>query len=191
MKYVGLDISGSTIGITIINNGKYSYAYYKPSKTADILTALNDATNELSIIIGKKPDYIGIEKPVEFMNGASSSKTIIKCNVFAYTIATLLQKEYQVTPEFVHVATVRAFVKRKVDAKVSRLKKEEIPNSLNKILPKQLPKITTKYTDKETKELKEKIAPETYDISDSAAIAVFIKEKVENPSFFDKKKRRK
>lgn len=163
MKNVGLDISTSCVGVSINDNGSYFYSYFKPKKTKSIIADLSNTTKTLITTIGANPDSILIEQPIQHMPAKSSAATIIKLNVIAHSVAVGLYNEFGIEPEFVNVNTVRAKIKRMVGSK-DRLKKEDMPTALNKILLKKLPI----YIGKDSV-----IKPETYDVADSAAVLVF------------------
>jgi Holliday junction resolvasome RuvABC endonuclease subunit len=171
-KYLGLDISSTTIGISLLEEENniikvLNVEYYKPPKKDNIFELLSH-TREYIIkkILELNPDEIVIEDFSQFMGGASTSATIILLALLNRTIGLTIYEEYSKTPHLLNVNTVRSIIRPK-DYN-GKLDKFDVPMALEKIIPEYKHNFLYK-----TKGRAEgKVMDETYDMADSIAVAL-------------------
>jgi Holliday junction resolvasome RuvABC endonuclease subunit len=167
MKTVlGFDISSTTIGWCALNldDDKISiikYDYIKPLKNGTIIERIVDTRNKIKKIIESiKPDHIGIEDIIQFMQGKSTAKTIITLTTFNRMIGLLAYDYLNKSPELFSVMTIRHGLK----INNTLPKKEEIPELVAKHLGITFPYQLNK---------KGKIKVENYDMADGIAVALY------------------
>lgn len=167
-KVLGFDVSSTTIGYCVLEiddltkDIKLSYAnYLKPIKKGTIIERIVSTRNEVQIIIDQvKPDYIGIEDIIQFMQGKSTAKTIITLTTFNRMIALLAYDYLGKSPELFSVMSIRHGLKF---GKVFP-KKEDMPELVAKHLGITFPYETNK---------KGNIKVENYDKADGMAVALY------------------
>jgi Holliday junction resolvasome RuvABC endonuclease subunit len=113
------------------------------------------------IIDQVKPDYIGIEDIIQFMQGKSTAKTIITLTTFNRMIALLAYDYLKKSPELINVNTIRSALKIGTD----RPKKEDMPELVAKHLRINFPYDTNK---------KGNLKVENYDKADGIAVALYV-----------------
>lgn len=164
---LGFDISSTTIGwcaLSIDEDNKIDivkYDYLKPLKKGTIIERIVDTRNKIKEIIEKiKPDYIGLEDIIQFMQGKSTAKTIITLTTFNRMICLLAYDYLGKSPELFSVMTIRHGLK------INKLlpKKEQIPELVAKHLGITFPYQLNK---------KGKIKVENYDMADGIAVALY------------------
>jgi Holliday junction resolvasome RuvABC endonuclease subunit len=186
MKVLGLDISTTAIGYSILDcyNQKFKLIechYYTPLEKfegkklnqldkIEFLQMLDYAKSFVQDLISKhQPDLIAIEDFIRFLGGGSSSATIIPLAILNQTIALLAyqhtQTNKQVKISLCNVMSIRHRIK-KASNLTELPDKEAIHPLLENLLKIKLPVFYT--TSKQTK-----IAPTTYDCSDSIAVAYY------------------
>jgi hypothetical protein len=167
-RVLGFDISTSCIGwgllqinedqsITYLNSG-----YFNPIKEGNIIKILADTRNKvLEIIKVNEPDYIGIEKLIEFMKGKSSAKTIIALTGVNRMVSLLAYDYLAKPPELLNVLSIRHGIK------LTKIlpKKEEIPELVAKHLNIVYP---YEYTTRS-----KKLCVENFDRADGIAVALY------------------
>lgn len=166
VRVLGIDCSSTTIGIALleIDNDNIKFidcTYIKPIKTGTIIDKLTDTRNKIKKIIENyKPDYIGIEDIISFMQGKSTAKTIITLTSFNRMICLLARDYLDDSPELFNVMSIRHGIKlnKKLPAK------EEIPDLTAKHLGIKFPYKLNK---------KGQPAVESYDMADAVAVALF------------------
>ncbi len=167
-KILSFDVSSTTIGWAILNlddaSGKISLImvdYIKPIKKGTIIERIVNTRDKIKIIIDKaKPDYIVIEDIIQFMQGASTAKTIIMLTTFNRMIGLLSYDYLQKNPQLFNVMSIRHGLK------------------LNKIFPKKedMPDLVAKHlgiTFPYHKNKKDKIIVENYDMADAIAVGLY------------------
>jgi Holliday junction resolvasome RuvABC endonuclease subunit len=167
-KVLGFDISSSTIGYCLLevdeltNTINFGYAnYVKPIKKGTIIERIVDTRNKIQLIIDQvKPDYIGIEDIIQFMQGKSTAKTIIMLTTFNRMIGLLAYDYLQKSPELFSVMSIRHGLKINKDFP----KKEQMPE----LVAKHLGIIFPYEHDK-----KGKIKIESFDKADGIAVALY------------------
>jgi Holliday junction resolvasome RuvABC endonuclease subunit len=167
-KVLGFDVSSTTIGYCVLEvdeaAGKidFTYAnYLKPIKKGTIIERIVDTRNKIQLIIDQvKPDYIGIEDIIQFMQGKSTAKTIITLTTFNRMIGLLSHDYLQKSPELFSVMTIRHGLK------VGKVlpKKEDMPDLVAKHLGITFPYEMNK---------KGNIKVESYDMADGVAVALY------------------
>jgi Holliday junction resolvasome RuvABC endonuclease subunit len=167
-KVLGFDVSSTTIGYCVLevdeSSGKIDFIYanyLKPIKKGTIIERIVDTRNKIQTIIDQvKPDYIGIEDIIQFMQGKSTAKTIITLTTFNRMISLLAHDYLQKSPELFSVMTIRHGLK--FDKTLP--KKEDMPELVAKHL-----RITFPYEQNK----KGKIKVESYDMADGVAVALY------------------
>lgn len=166
-KILGLDVSSTTIGYSILeitegNEIKLVFSdYLKPIKNGTIIQRIVDTRNKIKAIIEKhKPDYIGIEDIIQFMQGKSTAKTIITLTTFNRMICLLAFDYLQRSPELFSVITIRHGLK---ENKIFP-KKEDMPELVAKHLGITFPYELNK---------KGNIKVENYDKADGIAVGLY------------------
>lgn len=172
MKTVlGIDCSSTTIGLCVLkiddnNNITYdSLSYIKPKKDGNLIERLASTRDKLKDFIEKtKPDEIAIEEIISFLKGKSTAKTIIMLTTFN-RMACLLAYDYiKKPPELLNVMSIRHGIKLNKQLP----SKEDIPSILENRLNFKFPYI---YSTKGKS--KNKIKPESYDMADGGAVALY------------------
>lgn len=168
MRYLGLDVSSTTIGISLIEykNKKFSLIeceYYKPSKKDSLFESLHKTKEHLiKILKDYKPDVVVIEDIAEhFQQNQSSSKTIVKLATYNRTVGLTVYEELKKEPVMINVNTARSIIRPK--GYRGRLAKEDVPEVVAAILGCEFPWQFKKNG---------KIADESYDMADSLAVAL-------------------
>jgi Holliday junction resolvasome RuvABC endonuclease subunit len=163
---LGFDVSSKTIGWCVlqtdgcvINFVKASYV--SPIKKGHIIDRIADTRDKIQDIINQvKPDYIGVEDIIQFMQGKSTAKTIIMLTTFNRMVGLLAHDYLKKAPDLFNVMTIRHGLK--TDKELP--KKENIPELVSKHLgitfPYQLDK-------------KGKIKVESFDMADGVAVALY------------------
>lgn len=135
-KILSFDASSSTIGYAVLeiddgyNINFISVDYIKPIKHENIIERLAHTRNKIETIIEKiKPDYIGIEQIVSFMQGKSTANTIITLTAFNRMICLSCYDYLNKVPELFNVMSIRHALK------------------LNKVFPKKsdMPALVSKH----------------------------------------------
>jgi Holliday junction resolvasome RuvABC endonuclease subunit len=183
---LGLDISTTTIGISIINKcvqtGKITLdvcKYYKPPKDGSIFERLIEVKQFiLNLLEAYDPHVVVIEDYARFMAGSSGAATIIPLAIFNTTIGLTVFENTGNEPILMNVNTIRKWLKTGEE----RLKKEDIPEAVAYHLKIDFPYEMTK---------KGKIAVESYDKADSAAVALAYLKSIEPKIVKPKKSRAK
>ena len=165
---LGFDISSSCIGYCVLEvdepSGKIDFisaSYLKPIKKGTIIERIVDTRDNILNIIDKiKPDYIGIEDIIQFMQGKSTAQTVITLTTFNRMISLLAYDYLQKSPELFSVMTIRHGLK--IDKILP--KKEDIPELVAKHLGITFPYEINK---------KGKIKVESYDMADGVAVALY------------------
>lgn len=166
-KILGFDVSSSCIGYCLLEidaNNQIIFKEcknHKPIEDDNILVRLYHTQQIITDIIKYyNPDEIAIENIVEYMQGKSSSKSIITLAVFNRMICLLAYQYLQKPPQLFNVLSIRHGLK------------------LNKILPQKedMPElvsnrlgITFPYVYKK----KGTIAAESLDMADAVAVALY------------------
>jgi crossover junction endodeoxyribonuclease RuvC len=166
MKILGLDISSSVIGwsiLEIIDNkiSLIAYGFYEPKKTGNIIEELSLTRKDIKNIIEMhKPDHIAIEQLIEFMKGASGSKTIIKLASYNRMISLVAYDYLNSIPYIYNVLSIRHGIKfgKKLPPK------EDVPNVVAKHLKIKFPFIYKK---------NKSIDKRSYDQADAMAVALY------------------
>ena len=167
MRYVGLDISSTTIGISSLEetNGEIkliSTEYFKPDKKENIFELL---THTRAYIIDRvkalAPDVVVIEDIAMFMGKHSTADTIVLLAVLNRTIGLTIYEELGFAPVLLNVNSARSILRPKDH--LGKLVKEEIPDILR-----------INYGIKYDYKLKRngEYAAETFDMADAIAIAL-------------------
>ena len=167
-KVLGFDVSSTTIGYCVLEVdqvfGKIDFVYanyLKPIKKGTIIERIVDTRNKIQTIIDQvKPDHIGIEDIIQFMQGKSTAKTIITLTTFNRMIGLLAHDYLQKSPELFSVMTIRHGLKVGKDLP----KKEDMPELVAKHLGITFPYETNK---------KGNIKVESYDMADGVAVALY------------------
>jgi len=167
MKYIGLDISSTTIGLSLINldeNNKVSllkYDYYKPIKDDLFLSLHKTREYIINKIKEWEPDEAVIENNLMFIGNKSSANTIILLAIYNKTCGLACYETLGKDPHLFNMQTARSLIKLK--GYEGKLQKEDIPATVEKILGIPFPYVFKKNG---------KIADETFDIADSVAITL-------------------
>lgn len=167
-KVLGIDCSSTTIGYCVLEiNEKtkdikfISCNYLKPIKKGSIIERIIDTRDKILNIIDEiKPDYIGIEDIIQFMQGKSTAQTIITLTTFNRMIALLSYDYLGHLPELFSVMTIRHGLK---ENKILP-KKEDMPDLVAKHLGITFPYLENR---------KGNIKAESYDMADAVAVALY------------------
>jgi len=167
-KVLGFDVSSTTIGYCVLEiddySGKISFVsadYLKPIKKGTIIERIVDTRNKVQMILESvKPDHIGIEDIIQFMQGKSTAKTIITLTTFNRMIGLLAYDYLGRSPELLSVMSIRHGLKFGKDFP----KKEDMPELVAKHLGITFPYETNK---------KGNIKVENYDKADGVAVALY------------------
>ena len=171
MRILGLDISSSCIGYSILDYNEKDNSvnlidcnYIIPPKKGTIFERLNQTRDNIKEILNiYKPNKIVIEDIAKFMAGASTAKTIITLAVFNRVIGLTCYEYLGESPELFNVMKIRHGIKFGKQLP----KKEEIPDIVGKHLGIKFP-----YTYKIFRG-KTQIRKESYDMADSLAVAYY------------------
>ncbi len=165
-RVLGFDVSSTTIGYSVIDFDSSSMkvvhaGYIKPIKKGSIIERIVDTRDKVQDIINKaKPDYIGIEDIIQFMQGKSTAKTIIMLTTFNRMIGLCAFDYLKASPELFSVMTIRHGLKLGKDLP----KKEDMPELVAKHLG-----ITFPYEHNK----KGKLKVENYDKADGIAVGLY------------------
>lgn len=166
-RILGFDVSSSTIGYSVLeidDSNKIHFVlcnYIKPNKKGTIIERIVETRNVIQSVIDQvKPDFIGIEDIIQFMQGHSTAKTIIMLTTFNRMIGLTCHDYLHRSPELFSVMTIRHGLKT---SKVFP-KKEEIPDLVASHLGISFPYLMGK---------KGKIKVESYDMADGVAVALY------------------
>jgi Holliday junction resolvasome RuvABC endonuclease subunit len=163
---LGIDCSSSCIGYCVLevddNEIKFISAnYLKPLKKGSIIERVVDTRNKIKSIIEEiKPDYIGIEEIIQFMQGKSTAKTIIMLTTFNRMVCLLAYDYLKASPDMFNVMSIRHGLKENNIFP----KKEQMPELVAKHLGITFPYQFNK---------KGKIKIENYDMADGIAVALY------------------
>jgi hypothetical protein len=168
MRILGLDVSTSTIGVGCLDvSGPdifvVSIDHYKPPKDGDVFERLDKTRKAMKNIIKSfQPDIIAIEDIIQFMGAGSSAATIIALAQVNRTVGLVAYDFLKRTsPRLLSVMAVRHGIKLTKDLP----SKEDIPELIEKRLGIEFPYVINK---------KGKIAPESNDRADGAAVALYV-----------------
>jgi len=167
-RVLGFDVSSTTIGYCVLDidesSGKIDFVaadYVKPIKKGNIIERIADTRTKIKKIIEiTKPDYIGIEDIIQFMQGKSTAKTIIMLTSFNRMIGLLAYDYLGKSPELFSVMTIRHGLK--IGKQLP--KKEDMPELVSKHLG-----ITFSYGVNKRGNAK----VENYDMADGIAVALY------------------
>lgn len=165
-RVLGIDVSSTTIGYSIIDYDDNSMTlvkadYIKPLKTGSIIERIVHTRDKIQDIIAKaKPDHIGIEDIIQFMQGKSTAKTIIMLTTFNRMIGLCAYDYLKRSPELFSVMTIRHGLKLAKDLP----KKEDMPELVAHHLG-----ITFLYEVNK----KGKVKVENYDKADGIAVGLY------------------
>ncbi|HET8792661.1 MAG TPA: hypothetical protein VFM31_02620, partial [Nitrososphaeraceae archaeon] len=138
-----------------------SASYIKPIKKGTIIERIVDTRNKINDILNKfKPDYIGIEEIIQFMQGKSTAQTVITLTTFNRMTCLLAYDFLQKSPELFSVMSIRHGLK--TDKVLP--KKEDMPELVAKHLGITFPYELNK---------KGNIKVENYDMADGVAVALY------------------
>lgn len=163
-KIIGLDISSSNIGYSVIEYNNLDIklidsGVIKPLKDSNILLRLKKTKEDILSLLSKhNPDDIIIEDILLFLKNKSNARTIITLAIFNRVIGLACFEYLNKPPVLMSVATIRKFIK--IDEKP---KKEDIPNLIEKHLNIKFPWILNK---------KKNIDKSSYDMSDAIAVSL-------------------
>ncbi len=170
-KVLGFDVSSTTIGYCVLeidanNQINFVYAnYLKPIKEGTIIERIVDTRNKIQSIIDQvKPDHIGIEDIIQFMQGKSTAKTIIMLTTFNRMIGLCAYDYLKRSPDLFSVMSIRHGLKTSKDLP----KKEDMPELVAKHLG-----ITFPYEVSKKGKSKGKIKVESFDMADGIAVALY------------------
>jgi Holliday junction resolvasome RuvABC endonuclease subunit len=165
-RILGIDVSSTTIGYCVLdikdNNIEFVNAgYLKPLKTGSIIERIVDTRDKIKKIIEDvKPDHIGIEDIIQFMQGKSTAKTIIMLTTFNRMIGLCAFDYLNKSPELFNVMSIRHGLKLNSNLP----KKEDMPELVSKHLGITFPYEYNK---------KGKIKVENFDKADGMAVALY------------------
>lgn len=170
-KILGFDVSSSCIGYCVleVDGDKVKFIscnYLKPIKTGNIIERIVDTRNKIKKIIEEiKPDYIGIEDIISFMQGKSTAQTIITLTTFNRMICLLAYDYLGRMPDLFNVMSIRHGLK------INNIfpKKEDMPELVAKHL-----EITFPYERSTKGKNKGGIKVESYDMADGVAVALYL-----------------
>lgn len=167
-KVLGIDCSSTTIGYCVLEvdetNGKIDFIlanYIKPNKKGHIVERIAETRNQIRSVIDQvKPDYIGIEEIIQFMQGKSTAKTIIMLTTFNRMTGLCAYDYLHRAPELFNVMSIRHGLKLNKDLP----KKEDMPALVAKHLGITFPYQINK---------RGKIKVESFDMADGIAVALY------------------
>lgn len=173
MIILGLDVSSSTIGWGVLDTATnpptlVECGYIKPPKD-EVLPSLIQVRKDIQDIIGRfAPEIVAIEDIVQFMQGQSGAKTIIKLAVYNRAVALTCYDYTRCDAGrklfLLNVNSIRS----KIRVGKDRPKKEDIPGVIEHHL-----KIKFPWKSKFNKRKKiDEIMVENYDTADGIAVAL-------------------
>lgn len=179
MRYLGFDVSSSTIGWSLIDISKgkiltncIESGYIKPPKNKDEICNLYNLKKELEYFKKykrKKNLIISIEEFPFFISGGkgfnSTARTITKLAIYTRITALSLFEIFKIEPVFYKVATIRATIKKLCNNK--EIKKEDIPISIQNIVRNNT---SSEWDFPVLLNKNNKVRNETLDVSDSFAV---------------------
>lgn len=162
MRCLGIDISSTTIGVAIVDNGNtlVFMDFFSPSasKKDDLLDKLSKSKKYLiNLIDTYKPDVIAIEDIILAKNKLTTIKTLATLAIFNKALSLAILDYTNKKPHFFNVLKIRH--KIKID---SFPKKEDVPDLVAKHLKISFP----------WKKKKDKIIKQNYDMADAIAVAL-------------------
>jgi len=168
-KILGLDISSSTIGVSLIEQNDKNlklkllhYEYYKPPKEGSIFERLSAIKSYILEILSKhKPDEVVIEDYIQFMSGGSGAKTIQLLAIINRTVGLTVYEKIGKVPHLLGVPTIRKLIKP--EGYEGKVGKEEVPEIVAEILGIKFPWEYNK---------KARAIIENYDIADGIAVGI-------------------
>lgn len=182
MRYLGLDISTTCVGISVIDyiDNKFDLVYighFEPLKSisdkklkdldnSEFLDMLiNSKMTILELIKKYNPDKMCIEDYIRYMQGGSGANTILPLAALNRTLCLSAYEYMNCDKEklnICNVMSIRSLIRRA--AKLETVpKKEELPQLLEKLMNINIPIIY-----EQTKK-KQKISAKTFDQTDSIA----------------------
>ena len=197
MRILGFDVSSTCIGYAVVDfhpaTKEMQYVdsgYLKPDKKIkNILLQLKDTRDKIEEIITEyEPEEIAIEDIIQFMQGKSTAKTIIKLTSFNRMIGLLCLDLLDQAPTMHNVNSIRSSVRKHLVTtsgynKEGKIDKEELPELIAQIFHIQFP-----WEHKKTGTLK----MENYDRSDAMCVAFHhVYKKYLQPAPSSAKKRKK
>jgi Holliday junction resolvasome RuvABC endonuclease subunit len=187
--FMGLDISSTTVGISLIDFNEdlkkptlLKCEYYKPPKDGDIFSSLRETREFFTNKIKEyNPDKIVIEEALKHFGGKlSSADTLIKLNIYNYTIGLVCYEYLGKSPTLLNVNTCRAVLRPKNYP--GKLAKEDVPKVIEKLLNIPFPYVYKKNGN---------ISEVSMDMADAVAIAladIYLELSKNNPKPSKKKK---
>jgi len=165
MRILSVDVSTTTIGYAIFDNGKLIHCdYYKPNKKNGKFAMLDKTIEWFNKLLKKyKPDEVVVEDIIKHMMGKSRADTVIILSVINRIIGLTWYKFSGKEPHLLNINKIRSVLK--IDG---RLKKEDVPMAIEHHLGVEFPWVT-RYI-KKTGE--HKICTESYDVADGIAVGV-------------------
>jgi crossover junction endodeoxyribonuclease RuvC len=170
MRVLGLDISSSTVGYSVIEydgDDKPKLlicSSFNPPKKGSIIERLKETQNRITEILDTyRPDEVAIEEITQFMMGKSTAKTIIMLAVFNRSVGLACYDFTHKPPAMYSVMKIRHGLK--TDKRLPD--KTEIPELVAKHLDIKFPYVYRGKGDKK------KIAKCSYDAADSLAVAYY------------------
>lgn len=167
---MGLDASSSTIGYSIIdcNDNKIELItcnYIKPPKKGNIFDRLIKTQKLIEIILKEyKPDIVAIEDIAKFMEGLSTSNTIIILAVFNRSVGLACMNFLKHPPALYNVMRIRHGLKFSKQLP----KKQEIPELVATHLNIKFP-----FIEKDGAQIEE-----NFDMADSIAVALYARKRI-------------
>ena len=176
-RILGFDVSSTCIGYGVLeiddndNIHFISCNFIKPNKNGTIIERIVETRDIIQKIIDQtKPDYIGIEDIIQFMQGHSTAKTIIMLTTFNRMVGLACHDYLHKTPELFSVMAIRHGLK---NGKIFP-KKEQMPELIASHLNIKFPYLMTKSKKtKKGKKIDSKIKIESYDMADGVAVALY------------------
>jgi Holliday junction resolvasome RuvABC endonuclease subunit len=180
MRILGLDISTTTIGRSVIDFNDKGRAkiihldYYKPlkgtleDKEKDYLHMISDAKADVNSLINRfEPTHVAVEDYIRFMKGSSGAATIIPLATLNRTICLSVFENYPDLPLHIcNIISIRTRIK-KASNLTDLPKKEDLPELLEKLLKIKIPR-PMKKTRKG-----DKLMEEHFDMTDAVAVAFY------------------
>jgi Holliday junction resolvasome RuvABC endonuclease subunit len=167
---LGLDVSSTTIGWSVLDTVTtpptlVKCGYIKPPKDTTIFSSLGQVRTDIQILLDSyQPNVVAIEDIVQFMQGQSGAKTIIKLAIYNRFVGMVCSDHRHVEPSLLNVNSIRS----KIRVGKDRPKKEDIPSVVEHHLG-----ITFPWQYKFNKRTKtNEVMVESYDIADGIAVAL-------------------
>ena len=133
VKYIGLDISTSIIGICFLDKlGNLINLESINLKKISCIFSKSNKIREQFTIYKKKYFYeeevkISVEESFQsFSKGFSSAKTLAQLNRINGIVSFIASETYSAVPEFINVNSARKSLGIKIDKKISKNTKEQI-----------------------------------------------------------------